>query len=116
MNTREIFEKVRNHLLEQKCRSLSDGFRCAYRGENGTKCAVGALIDDRFYDLYLEENSIKDPRVLVAVEQSIGRELSFREQQMLHDLQNLHDNYSVTDWESDLKHLAEEHLAEENLK
>jgi len=40
-----IFDKVCAHLAQQKKRSIF-GSQCAYRGENGMKCAVGALLPD----------------------------------------------------------------------
>lgn len=52
MNHQEVFTKVATHLLKQGRRALfaeKNGFRsCAYRGDNGTKCAVGCLIKDEF--------------------------------------------------------------------
>lgn len=49
----EVYDFVVNHLRTQGCRAMTviDGrLQCAYRGKNGTKCAVGALIPDDVYD------------------------------------------------------------------
>lgn len=53
----QIFDKVAAHLLAQNTRAVTfpdysndpDDAICRYRGDNGTKCAVGCLIDDEFY-------------------------------------------------------------------
>jgi hypothetical protein len=42
---REVFERVRDHLLRQMGTSYMHG-TCAYRGEEGLSCAVGCLILD----------------------------------------------------------------------
>lgn len=45
MDKQATFNKVVTALIAQGCRS-SDGTRCLYRGPNGTKCAIGLLVDD----------------------------------------------------------------------
>lgn len=49
----EALIKIRDHLLHQGQQSMN-GKVCAYRGEDDTRCAVGALIDNddacRFWD------------------------------------------------------------------
>lgn len=66
MTAQEAFDKVTAHLLEQKARSvISDspdrpvpgGKTCCYRGENGMKCAIGALIPDEMYSPDMEFNT-----------------------------------------------------------
>jgi hypothetical protein len=43
----EAFDKVSAHLAAMTGRSMSpDKSRCAYRGHDGRKCAIGILIDD----------------------------------------------------------------------
>lgn len=51
MNIQEIFDTVSVHLLTQNEKSQESSFysSCLYRGPNGTKCAVGCLIKDEFY-------------------------------------------------------------------
>ena len=58
MTNQQIFNKVAKHLLKQG-RRARDGNGCAYRGENGTKCAVGCLIPDALYDDRLEGSSVR---------------------------------------------------------
>lgn len=50
----ETFDTVAKHLLTQKKKAWTRGTGCAYRGEDGTKCAVGCLIPDDRYDSDLE--------------------------------------------------------------
>lgn len=73
MNTQEIFNTVATHLLTQNARSMGtapqmEGRGCLYRGENGRMCAVGCLIKDEFYDPILENEPVRDPDVIFAVD------------------------------------------------
>ena len=54
----EIFDRVVEHLAQQKKRSMYDKDTCAYRSEDGLKCAIGALIPDEYYDSEFEEKNI----------------------------------------------------------
>lgn len=54
MNTmQEEFDAVVAHLYKQGKKAMS-GKGCAYRGENGTMCAVGCRIPDEMYDPKME--------------------------------------------------------------
>ncbi len=64
MDKQEIFEKVVNHLLNQKVRSVSrfngtSGGSCAYRGQNNTSCAIGCLLTDEEYDPKMEFRTVQ---------------------------------------------------------
>lgn len=50
----EIFNKVATHLLTQGKRSVASDGSCMYRGPEGTKCAIGCLIEDDEYHPLLE--------------------------------------------------------------
>lgn len=51
LTRQEAFDTALTHLRKQGCKSVtSDTLRCAYRGRNGTKCAIGALIPDEKYE------------------------------------------------------------------
>jgi hypothetical protein len=62
MTPQEIYDTVAKHLFAQGKRSGSKradgGFQCKYRGPDGTKCAVGVLMPDEFYDPVMEGSSI----------------------------------------------------------
>lgn len=51
MNRQEAFDIAAKHLLAQgkKSRMKDDDYLCAYRGSDGLKCAIGALIPDDQY-------------------------------------------------------------------
>jgi hypothetical protein len=59
MTSQQVFDTVLNGLRKQGVRSISFNERtgmdeCAYRGNNGTKCAAGFLIPDEKYDPIFE--------------------------------------------------------------
>lgn len=97
MNMQEIFDKAVGGVVAQGGPSsgvteeLTAVCLCLYRGDNGRKCAVGHLIDDSAYSSELEGQNVSDEKVRWAVENSVGRELSRREVEMLVDLQAAHD-------------------------
>jgi hypothetical protein len=116
MNTRQIFEKVRDHLLEQKEKAYDESKdMCLYRAPNGNKCAIGALIKDEYYDLGFEGLGIfqladdyKSPNVYIekfrqALCKSLGVDfLSEEVRLMLNDLQIIHDEDEPTYWQEAL--------------
>jgi hypothetical protein len=57
MDKQAIFDKVTTHLLEQGRPAMNE-HGCAYRGEDGTKCAIGCLIPDDLYMPAFEEKSV----------------------------------------------------------
>lgn len=110
------FNTVSAHLLNQNERSLADYHSkqgCAYRGENGLKCAVGALITDEFYLPKLEGSMVSAHQTTEAVLKSLklkqrGTNLVAEDGEkvdyslfldLLHDLQITHDNVDPTLWQ-----------------
>jgi len=90
----EIFDYVESHLKNQGQRSIPprgavfiDG---AYRGEDGTMCAVGCLLADDEYDPGMENLSVE---VVSLPERLIPHTW------MLADLQSFHDR--VWNWSLD---------------
>lgn len=71
MTLQEIYAAVVPHLLQQKARStIKDDIgasHCAYRGANGTRCAVGCLIKDEFYHPQLEKKQVTNAWVIQAL-------------------------------------------------
>ena len=55
MTPQEAFETVAKHLLAQGRPSKNEKGMCVYRGPDGLKCAVGALIPDEAYDPRMED-------------------------------------------------------------
>ncbi len=103
MTDQEAFTKVRNHLLTQMKKSNSD-MMCLYRGPEGLKCAIGCLITDEEYSTNLEGLSINGS----LLEHDIPS-LKYLNKDLLFCLQNIHDNWEVSEWEDELKLLAERH-------
>jgi hypothetical protein len=103
----DVFDKVATHLLKQGRRSLShDTFGCVYRGKEGTKCAVGVLIDDEHYRSELERRDVSDTKVLCAVGNSMG--VSLMDMTPLHisflqALQECHDFVTDSHFEQEIK-------------
>lgn len=91
---REAFDVVKAHLLAQgeQCIGLDGG--CAYRGPNGTKCAIGILIADEHYDNELEGTNVQTPAVSEAISDS-GWPLDSISLNLYEVLQDVHDNVNV---------------------
>lgn len=115
MNAQEIFDKVALHLLTQNRKSeffdskkarIGEGNRCAYRGDDGAKCAVGCLINDESYHSNLEGHGVLNSDVLFALMHS-GIDVNQRHNKyMLEGLQGIHDDVVVSEWKETLKALA----------
>lgn len=61
MSPQALFNFICSELLAQGKRSTTfDGYRCQYRGEGGTKCAVGMLIPDTLYKRNFEFMGVKE--------------------------------------------------------
>jgi hypothetical protein len=110
MTNQEAFTTVARHLLTQKERALkpnphnpSNPF-CAYRAEDGKKCAVGCLIPD---DLYLKEMEDLPVRRLITDFPNIASLFEGVDLDLLRKLQMLHDSpIDVPYWEIRLRHFA----------
>ena len=93
MDNQQAFDTVARHLLTQGCKSIGP-HGCAYRGEGGKKCAIGALIPDDLYNRSFEGNRIF-PLVREHVE--IGVLLEDVSLTMLDELQIVHDHTKQPD-------------------
>lgn len=101
MNNQEAFNKMVRHLRSQKERSIAKDGVCLYRGSNGLKCAVGALIPDNEYTPEFEEVNAANVATKCPSLYGINHSL-------LHDMQYLHDNTDVKEWENGFKDIAED--------
>lgn len=125
MNKHEIFHAVKAHLLKQNMRSFI-GCDCQYRGPDGLKCAVGALIKDEHYDPEFEGSGVLSLAVLTALQKSgvlepeydIRRELSWPTPEkderiaLLCDLQDIHDVHEPPRWPGLLEEIANRYAIE----
>lgn len=103
MNNQEVFNKVYRHLIAQNCKAKSY-HRCAYRSKNGTKCAVGCLILDPYYDPIFEGQAPLSPLLTNALEKS---GVTAKSMDLLYELQRIHDNRPVEQWPRALAQVAE---------
>lgn len=95
---REVFEQVRDHLLNQKKRSTRDGL-CAYRGNDGLMCAAGCLMSDEEYNPSMERQSWP-----ILAEHGVVPRAHVG---LIRELQDLHDVGSPELWEARLYELEQ---------
>lgn len=110
---REVFDRVKTHLLTQNARSqLGVGPRCLYRGPGKLKCAVGILIKDEHFNDEFNSEPVDDGRVLEALRASGINVDDERLVELLIDLQTLHDKCSLTFWREKLNNVEKEYFTE----
>jgi hypothetical protein len=122
MDRQVVFNKVRDHLLAQGKKSYGEhvGFyhvRCAYRGDNGMKCAIGCLIPDDKYKRTFEghalasrlyaDMSARDAIIEILAEEFGG--VCDDDKAFLEALQSIHDNSWAYDWAKRLNECAVKH-------
>ena len=96
-----IFDKVALHLIKQKAKAIKAGGSedplCAYRGDDGLKCAVGALIPDDKYRPYFEGSSLcyHTPNTALARAAGLRTDLQLK---LAADLQTVHDECEPEEW------------------
>lgn len=96
----ETFDIVVSALRIQGCKSRK-GLRCAYRGNNGLKCAVGHLIPDEDYSAEFECLSPYHKSIRPVLK-NLGHDIDLCAQlQAIHDIS---DN-----WEYKWQELARKH-------
>lgn len=103
MTKQEIFNIAAGGLLKQNKYSTDVMGQCAYRGIGNLKCAVGFLIPDDKYAPAMERYSILTIPDLFGLEHLKGHE-SF-----LVELQKIHDECPVSEWNEELRLLAQRH-------
>ena len=104
MNNQETFDTAARHLLTQKGTSrVTPNGTCAYRGEDGLKCAVGCLIPDPAYTYEMEGLGVD-----ALFERFPDMEELFADvdTNLLVRLQTVHDSVSVGFWRQCLEDIA----------
>jgi hypothetical protein len=108
MTQQEIFDKVALHLLRQGKRATYDGesFICRYRAFDGTSCAIGCLIEDKWYSSGLEGCSIyaRDIQGALKLSGILADDGTIRS--LLGSLQYLHDGIDPSSWREELFAIA----------
>jgi hypothetical protein len=108
MTDREIFEKVRDHLLHQGKQSVVHDGECRYRGPKRTKCAVGCLIPDTNYDPKMEGHGVNS--LLKCFPDCFGFEPTSSQVSLLRVLQFCHDHKDPATWASYLDQVWHRHI------
>lgn len=95
MDHKDAFRIVKQHLMAQGARSTfvssnSGASICAYRGEQGLMCAIGALIPDEEYSKNYETVIAAGLRVSTLD----GLDINF-----ISRLQTIHDQRPISQWE-----------------
>jgi hypothetical protein len=105
------FDFVMKSMIEQGRPSLRVGphgtKQCAYRGENGTKCAAGFFIPDELYSEDLEGKSLLADSV-ERLECFDGKGLSFlRTMQQAHDISSEDPKNFMEQFRNRMRNIAE---------
>lgn len=112
MKAQEIFTKAVNGLRKQAAKSFrithSRGEECAYRGEEGRKCAIGHVLPDEKYCPEMEglpvtelRNDFEVDSIIMPSDLSESDGIAF-----LIRLQSIHDSYLPSAWENKFKDLT----------
>ena len=91
MNTREMLEKAITHVIKQGVPSIDRNYNCKYKNSKGLMCAVGCLIPESNYKKSLEGKLVTHPKIILILEESLGRELCEYEINYLREVQVCHD-------------------------
>jgi len=103
----DVFNYVKQHLLNQNEKSVDPwSLSCYYRAqkEDGKvlMCAVGCLIDEEWYSEKIENLSASNQDVMRAISGSI---INWKvNDDMLNELQHIHDEYENDHWSLKLDH------------
>ena len=87
----EVFDQVKNHLINQGEQSLNSGGLCVYRNANGLSCAAGCLISQEEYSPDFETNLWGD---LITM-----RLVSSAHSDLIGELQQIHDQWGENEEE-----------------
>lgn len=93
MTLLQISEKIRDHLIAQKAKSMHGEAKCLYRSDSGNMCAVGCIIPDELYDTTLETQSMRTNAVTEVVNKALRLRLDRSSIDCLQLWQNYHDSY-----------------------
>lgn len=108
MDKQEIFNKVYEALLEQGKSSTKNGI-CKYRGQGGSKCAIGHLIPDELYNPNIEGlmfNSLPEYILENILENNEDCKSLLLRLQRAHDQQL--NFYGIKEWKERMKEIADE--------
>lgn len=90
----EAFDTVIKHMATQNKQSIDYEGTCMYRGISTLMCAIGCLINDKYYREALESKNVGDSEVLDAVHKS-GYPTDAASIDMYVMLQSVHDSHKT---------------------
>ena len=93
----DAYNKICEHLLTMKEQSIGN-LGCMYRDGQGNACAIGCLIEDKYYSKDLEEEPASDPNVMDAIRNS-GYPCDFKAKIVYGCCQEIHDTTHL--WDDD---------------
>lgn len=125
MTAQEIFDKVLQHLRNQKCKAAHQN-ACRYRTPNGNKCAVGCLLPENtatsaFEGVTVDSLGMAFHAPLESKQAALAAALTAAgidktHQRLLGDLQYAHDDALPFDpgeplekWENAMQQIAKHH-------
>ena len=97
----QVFDQVAAHLLKQN-KTSETGPYCAYRSEDGLKCAAGCLIGEDEYD----EDAMEGQNWLALTAKDLA---PHHHEGLIHALQFIHDNKDPEEWRASLRRYADVH-------
>ncbi|KIG02410.1 hypothetical protein [Caballeronia concitans] len=115
LSPKDIYERVREHLLAQRAVSEDDNGSCRLRSAHGRKCAIGSLVRDDVYETDLEGVGIsyyrhaQDGKLLRALYASNVNAYDPNVIDLLIELEQVHDDASVDEWPHLLAALGRRH-------
>ncbi|MDB4431169.1 hypothetical protein N9137_02140 [Pseudomonadales bacterium] len=103
-----VIDYVEKHLLEQGGRSIDCDGECAYRGENGTACAIGCLIPNEMYDEGIENHAYDDAFDIIRCNTGDSSLLNINND-VAYRIQIIHDSFCEGSWIDQLKSVRKRH-------
>ncbi len=115
LTPKDIFERMKTHLLAQNAVSEDDTGSCRLRSPDGRKCAIGSLVRDEVYEAALEGVGISyyrhahDGKLLRALYALNVNAYDPNVIELLMELEQIHDDASVDQWPHLLSALGRRH-------
>ena len=104
-----IFNTAYTGMLAQNQRSQIGNDRCAYRGPNGLKCAVGMVLTNDEYNPLMNSESMDVAELL---DRGLLPDRLVPHLKLLDDLQIAHDCDHPRHWPTELAKIASKHKLE----
>lgn len=101
----EMFNRVKKHLLTQNQKSMLNDSDCAYKSDDGLRCAIGVLIPEADYEPIMEMHGpVRVNRPVMTVLITEFQLSGFRQEEQDYfmnaasDLQSIHDTTMPEGW------------------